>query len=185
MQETFFTKRLICRKPTKNDIKTLSFWNSFQEANGEYLAVEKTSLEENLSKFDNNSFWNDNSKTYIIELKENKIPIGLIKFWAKTDENKTAMITVKIAIPQYRRKGLGTEVQKGLTRELFKKYGYNAIEMFTDINNEAQQKCLTRLDYDYIKTEEYTDAGETRQGHLYRLSKEKYEKSGVHIYYYD
>ncbi len=160
-------------------------WENSQIAYGDYLSCENHSLEDNIIKFENNSFWNDKSKTYIIETKKDTIPIGTLKYWTKTDLPNVAMMAIKITIPEFRNKGYGTEAQKGMIRELFKKYNYNAIEMYTDVNNIAQKKCLKKLDFEDIKTESYVDAGVQRQGHLFRLNKDRYEKSGVHIFYYE
>lgn len=185
MLENFYTKRFICRKIKEQDVPILTEWSNSQIAYGDYLTPENTTLEENLSKLKNNSFWNDKSKTYLVETKEEETPIGIIKYWTKSDSSTVAMIALKIAIPEHRRKGYGTEIQKALIRELFKKYKFDAIEMYTDINNIPQQKCLEKLDFENIKTENYVDSGTPRQGHLYRLTKERYEKSGVHIFYYE
>lgn len=185
MLENFFTKRLICKKITLEDIELITAWNNSQEAYGEHLTPENISYEDNITKFKHHNFWNNKSKTFLIETKEKNEPIGTIKYWTQAEHSKTAMIAVKIAVPQYRKQGYGTEVQKALIRELFKKYKFEVIEMYTDVNNKPQQKCLEKLDFENIKTEDYTDAGEARQGYLYRLTKERYEKSGVHIYYYE
>lgn len=185
MLEKILTKHLICRKFTENDLSIIVQWASSTISNGPYLSVENDSLEDTVNKFRNSSFWNEKSKTYLIETKEGKTPIGTIKYWTITDSSTTAMIALKIAIPEFRKKGYGTEVQKALIRELFKKYNYDAVEMYTDINNIAQKRCLEKLDFEDMKVESYIDAGVPRQGHLYRLTKERYEKSGVHIYYYE
>lgn len=185
MLDEIFTKRLKCRKITAKDIELITLWSNSSIAYGDCLTPEKASLEDNQVKLKNNNFWNDNSKTYLIEIKENSQSIGTIKYWAKTENIKTAMIALKIAIPQFRKKGYGTEVQKALIRDLFKKYKFETIEMYTDLNNVPQQKCLEKLDFKSIKTEDYTDSGTSRQGFLFRLTKEQYEKSGVHLYYYD
>jgi len=185
MAEQFFTNRLICRKIIDKDIELITVWNNSQEAYGEYLTHEAATYDENIIKLNNNNFWNDNSKTFLIDTKDNKTPIGTIKYWTKIGGAKTALVALKISIPEYRKQGYGTEVQKALIRELFKTYHFESVEMYTDVNNEPQQKCLLKLDFKNIKTENYTDAGTTRQGYLYKLTKERYEKSGVHIYYYE
>jgi len=185
MIEGFYTKRLQCRRIKEKDVGLITAWKNSEDANGEYLTSEKISLKDNLEKFKNNNFWNKKSKSYVVELKENSLPIGIIKYWTKINDTSCALMTVKIATPSYRKNGFGTELQKALIRELFKKFKFKSIEMYTDINNIAQQKCLKKLDFDNIKTESYEDAGLIRQGYLYQLTKEKYEKSGVHIYYYE
>lgn len=185
MTNGFFTKRMLCRSISEKDICLLTSWFNSQEAHGDFLTVEPSTIEENIEKFQNQGFWNEKSKTYIIELKENNIPIGTMRYWTKIENIKTALMAIKIATPEYRGQGYGTEAQKALIRELFKKYQYNTVEMYTDINNLPQQKCLGKLDFENIHIESYQDGKITRQGCLYRLTKDRYEKSGVHIYYYE
>lgn len=185
MLENFYTKRTFCRKVVQQDIPTISYWRNSKVAYGDFLTTQKIPLDDTIEKFKNDYFWNDNGKHYLIELKENALPIGTIKYWTNPLDIKCALITIKIALPEYRNQGYGTEVQKALIRELFRKYKFESVEMHTDINNNAQQACLKKLDFKNIQTENYEDGGVFRQGYLYRLTKERYEKSGVHIYYYE
>lgn len=185
MLDYFFTSRLKCRKITSHDIDIICAWSNNPESYGDFLAMDKMKPNEAQEKLNNNIFWNTTSKTYLIELKDDATPIGTIKYWSKVGYAKTALIALKIAAISYRRKGYGTEVQKALIRELFKKYGYETVEMYTDIANIPQQSCLDKLDFINVKQEDYADAGKNRQGYLFRLTRERYEASGVHLYYYD
>lgn len=185
MLSNFYTKRLYCRKINEKDVALITKWNKSAVSNGKYLTIEDAQVSLNMEKFKNNAYWNDKNKTYLIELKLNATPIGIIKYWTKINDPLCALVTLKIAEPKFRNQGYGTEVQKALVRELFKKYKYKSIEMHTDINNLAQQACLTKLDFENIESESYEDAGILRQGYLFRLTREKYERSGVHIYYYE
>lgn len=185
MLDYFFTKQLRCRKININDVDIISKWSNNPEAYGEFLAMERLAPIDVKEKINSGSFWNQSSKTFLIELKKKETPIGTLKYWTKSNDTKTALIAIKIAETNYRKKGYGTESQKGLIRELFKKYNYDSIEMYTDIGNIAQQRCLIKLDFQNIKQEDYDDAGIKRQGYLYRLTKNRYETSGVHIYYYE
>lgn len=185
MLDIFFTKRLSCRKITESDIALITKWNGSRVSNGDYLTVENLDVDENIEKFKNNFYWSDKNKNYLMELKQGAVPIGVIKYWTKINDPHCALVTLKIAVPEFRGQGYGTEVQKAMVRELFKKYKYDSVEMHTDINNLAQQACLRKLDFENVETENYEDAGVIRQGYLYRLTREKYETSGVHIYYYE
>ena len=55
----------------------------------------------------------------------------------------------------------------------------------TSQKNISQQKCLKKLDFENLGIQEYLDLKVKRQGFLFQLTKEKYEKSGIHIYYYE
>lgn len=185
MIEHFFTKNLKLRKLEANDLKTLVKWSKDVSLYGDYLTPEKLDYDDCIKKYKNDFYWNEKSKTYLIELKGNELAVGIIHYWAKSNNNKTVLVALRIAEPGHRNKGYGTEAQKGLIRELFLKYKYNCVEMYTDINNKPEQRCLEKLDFENMGIEEYKDGLKQRQGYLYRLSRERYDKSMVHIYYYE
>ena len=185
MFDYLFTRRLKLKKILVENIPLLVTWSNDREVYGKYLSMENLKNDECLHKFENDYFWNNNSKTYLIELKEDNTSIGTIQYWTKSDDPNTAMVSLKLAVMSFRGQGYGTEAQKGIIRELFKKYKFEAVEMLTDINNIPQQKCLMKLDFDNIEIKEYLDNGINRQGYIFRLKKDKYERSGIHIYYYD
>ena len=183
--DNFFTYRLNMRPITKADLPLLQQWSQCPDAYGEHLSMERWSLEECRAKLQNASFWSDSSKTYLMELKEDHQPIGTLRYWRKPETPSTAMIALKVAVPEQRGKGYGTEAQKGLCRELFTKYHVQDIDVFTAMDNRPEQRCLEKLDFTFIGFQSYQDQGLERQGKLYRLSKARYQQSSVHLYYYD
>ena len=185
MNNNFLTKRLNLRKIKKEDVSLLYEWSNDNSTYGDYLSPTPLSKKEYLEKFQSDYFWNDKSKTYLIELKENPEPIGLMHYWIKPEDNKVAMVALKIASAKNRSVGYGTEAQKGLVKELFEKYKFDSIEMLTDINNIAQQRCLKKLDFENIETKQYKDVEVQRQGFVFSLSLKKYKNSGVYIFYYE
>lgn len=171
-----FTKRLRLRKIEKEDLQQISDWSSSRIAYGEYLTPENHSVEECLDRWANNSYWNEQSKTLIIEHKEQHKPLGTIRFWQKQNDRRTALVALKIAEYEYRGQGFGTEAQLGLIHYLFTQKQYQAVEMFTDLDNVPEQRCLTKLGFTLIDIQTYEDQKVQRQGRLYRLTQLEYNQ---------
>ncbi len=170
-----FTERLCLRKVSEADLSLLSQWSSSREAHGDYLSPENHSYQDCYERWQNNSYWNDHSKTLIIEHKEKKQAVGTIRCWQKSNDYCTAMVALKVAEPHFRGQGLGTEAQRGLIHHLFTKDNYRAVEMFTDIDNVPEQRCLSKLGFTLTDIQSYEDQKVQRQGRLYRLNRTEYE----------
>lgn len=182
--DNFFTYHLNMRPVTDADLSLLHQWSNCRDAYGNHLSMERWTLDDCRAKFQNGCFWSDSSKTYLMELKEGCLPIGTLRYWRKPETPSTALIALKVAVPEYRGKGYGTEAQKGLCRELFTKYGMQVIDVFTGMDNVPEQRCLEKLDFEFVDFQSYQDQGHDRQGRLYRLTKARYQQSSVHLYYY-
>lgn len=183
--ENFFTYRLNMRPITEADLSLLQQWSNSPDSYGDHLSMESWSIEECRAKLQNACFWSDASKTYLMALKTDLQPIGTLRYWRKPETPTTAMIALKVAVPEHRGKGYGTEAQKGLCRELFNKYHIQTIDVFTAMDNIPEQRCLEKLDFTFLDFESYQDQGLERQGKLYRLTRARYQQSIVHLYYYD
>jgi RimJ/RimL family protein N-acetyltransferase len=59
------------------------------------------------------------------------------------------------------------------------------VEMYTDINNKAQQRCLQKLGFQLVQSLGYDDHQVHRLGHLYRLGNEQYQLHPVYQYVYE
>ncbi len=184
MHKYILTRQLKLRQINLEDIKLIVEWGNSKTANGEYLSLEGYELASCEAKFKSDYFWNDKAKTFLIELKINSQAIGTINYWTKAEEQNAARMAIKIALPEYRQKGLGVEAQVGLINELFIKYDYDFIEMLTDINNLPQQKCLKKLNFLNLDLQEYDDQGTRRQGYLFRVDKQRFKRSLAYTYYY-
>ncbi|MCP3927028.1 MAG: GNAT family N-acetyltransferase [Desulfobacterales bacterium] len=170
-----FSKKLILRMIEEKDLPLIVKWSNSKVATGEYLSMEQYSPDDCLKKFENNYFWNDNSKTFIIELLNGK-PIGTIHYWAKPDKKKIVNICVKITSVGFRGKGYGYEAQKILILNLFTRMWCELIEMYTDIDNIIEQGCLAKLGFEFVESLTYRDRDVNRLGVLYRLTIEKFNE---------
>lgn len=180
-----FGKRIVLRKIKERDLPILIEWTNSSEACGQYLSQEKFTREECYQKFHNNYFWNKQSKMYLIELKDNGKELGIIHYWTKPEDESTAMISVRIACPEFRRKGYGTETQIILIKHLFDIYKFAKIEMYTDIDNIPQHKCLDRLGFDFIEATTYIDGAISRTGKRYLLAVAQYKALPIYRYYFE
>ena len=162
----------------------LAEWSSSAEACGQYLSRENHTTEECYEKYCNHYFWNRESKTYLIELKTDE-RIGVIRYWSKPEDELAAMISVKIARPEFRKRGFGTEAQIILVKHLFDVCGFAKLEMYTDIDNIAQQKCLEKLGFDFGEIVTYPDVDVIRTGKRYHLTFTKYREHPIYRYYFE
>ncbi len=173
--DRIFTTRLGLRKIMEEDLELLSDWSFSEAAHGKYLSPEKHSYQDCYERWKNNTYWNDHSKTLIIELKEKNHPLGTIRWWQKPNDRTTVMVALKVAEPEFRGQGFGTEAQRGLIHCLFTKRHYNAVEMFTDIDNTPEQRCLSKLGFTLTDVQTYEDQKVQRQGRVYRLTRPEYD----------
>ena len=171
-----FTKRLCLRKIEETDLRLISAWSCSPAAYGKYLTPENHSLKDCFDSWEKNSYWNEQSKTLLIAERETQKPLGTIRYWQKQNDHQTAMVALKIAEPDCRGKGYGTEAQLGLIHYLFTQQPYLAVEMFTDIDNIPEQRCLTKLRFTLVDLQSYEDHKVQRQGRLYRLTRTEYRR---------
>jgi RimJ/RimL family protein N-acetyltransferase len=94
-------------------------------------------------------------------------------------------MALKVALPEERGKGYGTEIQKFLIIYILDRLRVPAIEMYTDINNKAQQRCLDKLGFELIESLTYDDLHKKRIGHLYRLTAERYHTHPIYQFHYE
>ena len=169
-----FSRKLLLRQLGEKDLPLISEWSFSSESHGEYLSLEKLSLEECQQRYMSGYFWNKGSKDFIIELKKEGVPIGTIRYWLKPESPETAVVSLKIARSELRRKGYGYESQKMLINYLFTNEHVKIIVMYTAINNIPQQKSLVKLGFDFVDSVTYCDQGINRTGFIYQLTKIKF-----------
>ena len=182
--ETIFTPRLKIRKMRKNDIPILVKWSNQKEAFGDYLTPQSMSEETCRERLKSGMLWTEKNKCFMIESGDD-LPIGTSHYWLRPGREECAVAQIKIAEPDERGKGFGTEAQKYLIINLFERAKVTEIEMYTDINNKAQQRCLAKLGFELIESLSYEDQQVIRMGHLYRLGSSKYEQYPVYKYHYE
>ena len=183
--EIIFTPRLKLRRMTLKDIPLLARWSNSREAHGDYLSPEYMSEEACREKLESGQTWTPNSKCFLIEVKQEELSIGTIHYWLRPEKDECAVAKVRIAEAAERGKGYGTEAQKYLIINLFDRARVTAVEMYTDINNKAQQRCLHKLGFELIESLGYDDHQVHRLGHLFRLASEKYREYPVYQYHYE
>jgi RimJ/RimL family protein N-acetyltransferase len=182
--DKIFTPRLTLRKITTDDLPLLVSWSNSDSAHGQFLTPDKLSMESGQEKIASGVFWNDKNKTFFIQRRDTT-PMGTITYWLRSEKCECAVIKVKITAPELRGQGYGTEVQKYLIIHLFDRLRLDEVEMYTDINNKAQQRCLGKLGFELIESLAYDDHQVRRLGHLYRLPKQRYETFPLYRYHYE
>ncbi|MBN2723367.1 MAG: GNAT family N-acetyltransferase [Deltaproteobacteria bacterium] len=184
-QTQIFSRRLILRKPDISYKDYLYTCHTSEEIKGEYLSTEKVSINEFEQRFSSDYFWNERSNTYVILLKDTTDPVGVIRYWVTNHNRDVAAISVLISDKNIRSRGFGTEAQKSLIISLFSNLNITAVEMYTDIDNLPQQKCLNKLGFDCADSVNYQDKDKLRTGLLYRLCRENYNSLAVYRFHYE
>lgn len=181
-----FTSRLSLAKVTEENLQTIISWSTSEIACGSYLTPEKYSIEQMRMQVKSGVFWSDKEKMFFVETKEDEHPIGTAHFWQPTGGTDTIFMALKVAIPEERGKGYGTEIQKFLIMHIFDRIStVKSIEMYTDINNYAQQRCLTKLGFELVESLMYDDQQEKRTGHLYKLTTKQYHSHPIYHFHYE
>lgn len=179
-----YSNRLMIRRLVEDDLETLHRWSNSADAYGSYLSPELLDKEQITLRFHSGLFWNECEKLFLIEHKD-RTPLGTIHYWLPADKMDIATVALKIAEPDERNKGYGTEAQKSLLIYLFDKMKIKQVEMYTDLDNLAQQRCLKKLGFSLIETLTYDDAGIRRTGNLYRLDEKRYQQEPIYRYHYE
>lgn len=181
--DRLYTIRLELKKIEAKDLGMLAEWCRDPQAYGPFLTQEEYSLEHLHDQWTAGTLGSRQNSTLLIQLRDGG-PIGTIHYWLRPESPGTAVMAVKIAYPGERLKGYGTEAQKYLIMFLFDRMNLKEIEMYTDINNTPQQRCLAKLGFEQAKSLIYDDQQIKRTGHLYRLSRERYLQHPVYYYHY-
>lgn len=178
------TPRLRLRKIEETDLPLVARWSNSTAAHGNYLTPEQMDKETIKGGLQCGLFWNDMNKTFLIELR-NATPIGTIHYWIRSEMLDCAVIALKIATPEIRNKGYGTEAQKYLVSQLFNRTQIHRIEMYTDINNTPQQRCLQKLGFELVDSLAYQDHQVHRTGHLFRITRQNFTTHALYHYHYE
>ncbi|MEE4240544.1 MAG: GNAT family N-acetyltransferase [Desulfopila sp.] len=182
--EKVFTNRLLLRRILREDLETLWRWSRSPGSYGDFLSPEHLVKDDLLQRYMAGMFWSEKEKLFLIE-KRGGAALGTIHYWLSSGRQDTATVAVKIAEPAERNKGYGTEAQKFLLIYLFDKIKVQHVEMYTDLDNLAQQRCLKKLGFSLIETLTYDDSGIRRTGNLYRISRPVYLQEAIYRYHYE
>lgn len=179
--ERIYSFRLILSRYEEKDMNFILNCSNSPEAAGDFMSQEKLSPEKLRERLANDFYWNQKAKAYTVACKDGEL-IGLIRFWEKATDNTTVLLSVQICLPEKRGQGYGTEAQVVLVKRLFDCCPYNQVEMYTDLKNKAQQRCLDKLGFQFVDLDVYSDFGEKRNGKLYRLTRPEFERLSSYIY---
>ncbi len=182
--DQIFTKRLVLRRIREDDLPCLAGWSVSREAHGPYLSPENYSLQHYRDQYTAGSLWCDHSKFFLIQHK-NGSPVGTIHYWLRNEVNTIGVMAVKIAYPEERGKGYGTEAQKFLIMFLLQRVRLEAVDMYTDIGNIPQQRCLQKLGFEVLDSLSYADHKVHRQGFLYRLHRNRFLEHPIYQHHYE
>lgn len=183
--DKLFTRRLILRKIQESDLPLVTSWSGSEEACGAYLTPVKQDLEQMRRQLHSGIFWNEMEKMFLVERKEDGRPIGTAHYWSSPGRQNTVAMALKVAVPEERGKGYGTEIQKYLIMYILDQLPVGTVEMHTDINNTAQQRCLRKLGFDLVESLVYEDQQKKRTGHLFRLTAKQYHLHPIYQFHYE
>lgn len=181
--DRIFTVRLQLRRIELADVDLLAGWSHDQETYGPYLTPERYSTDQLARQVQLGTLWLDRNKTFLVELRQGQ-PIGTLHYWVRPEAPNTAVIAVRIACVLERNKGYGTEAQKYLILFLFNRINIQQVEMYTDVNNAAQQRCLSKLGFELVQAQPYSDQQVQRVGYLYRLCRRRFANEPVYQHHY-
>lgn len=183
--DNLFTRRLVLRKLQLADVPLIVEWSHSPSACGEYLTPGRQDLEHTRWQVQTGGLWSDLEKMFLVETKEGNRPIGTAHYWLVPGGRNAVAMALKIAVPEERGKGYGTEIQKFLILHIFDCLSVNVVEMYTDINNFPQQRCLAKLGFELIESLVYDDHAEKRTGYLYRLSRDCFRSLPIYKFHYE
>jgi RimJ/RimL family protein N-acetyltransferase len=180
-----FSRRLKLRRIQETDLDLLVAWSHTSEAYGAYLSPERFILEQLQQQLYSGALWNEWEKMFLVECKETGEAIGTIHYWRTPDKRETAIISLKVAVPEARCQGYGTEMQKTLILHLFNHEKIESVIMYTDLDNLPQQNCLRKLGFEVMQTLLYDDQQVQRTGYIFQLTVEKFRTMPIYYYHYE
>jgi len=125
-----------------DDLPYLHRWHNSPQALGDYDEAIFPSLARVEAKFRDGGF----ETTWIID--RGGRPVGFANFAVHPWDDWIAVIGVIIAEPEYRGRGLGTEVHRLLAREIFAGFPeIHKIEALTDVENLAETRALQKAGF--------------------------------------
>jgi len=182
--ETLYTRRLLLRRVQADDLPRLVSWSRSPEACGDFLSLENYNEEQMRQQLAAGVYWSERERLYLIALRDTT-PIGVIHYWRSPGQEGEVVMALKIAVTGQRNKGYGTEAQKYLIMYLFERHGVNSVAMYTDVNNQAEQRCLQKLGFELVESLTYEDQHVRRTGHLYRLGKDTFARQPIYQYHFE
>lgn len=182
--DKILTPRLKLRRIVESDLALFVAWSQSDTAHGKYLTPDRLDERTGRGQLVSGAFWNDENRVFLIELRDER-PIGTLHYWLRSERKDCAVMALKISEQELRNKGYGTEAQKYAIIQLFTRMKLQRVEMYTDINNRAQQRCLDKLGFELIDSLHYDDRRVQRLGHLYRIDAKTFSNTPIYQYHYE
>ncbi len=182
--DKILTPRLKLRRIVQLDLPLFVAWSNSETAHGKYLTPDYVDKQRGMESIVSGAYWNDENRVFVIELKEER-PIGTLHYWLRAEQKSCAVMALKISDPHMRNRGYGTEAQKYTIIHLFTRMKLERVEMYTDIDNLSQQRCLRKLGFQLIDSLKYDDHRIQRIGHLFRLDAATFLKTPIYQYHYE
>lgn len=182
--DTILTPRLRLRRIFENDLPLFVTWSNSEIAHGKYLTPDCIDEQMGLESIVSGAYWNDGNRVFLIELKNDR-PIGTLHYWRRPEHKACAVMALKISVPEMRSKGYGTEAQKYAIIQLFTRMKLQRVEMYTDIDNQSQQRCLNKLGFHLADSLHYDDHRIQRVGHLFRIDAATFSQTSIYQYHYE
>jgi RimJ/RimL family protein N-acetyltransferase len=188
--DKILTPRLKLRRIVESDLPVLVAWSNSETAHGKYLTPDCIDEQRGLESIVSGAYWNDDNRVFLIELRDGKPteptePIGTLHYWLRSEQKGCAVMALKISEPQMRNKGYGTEAQKYAIIHLFTQMKLQRVEMYTDIDNCSQQRCLNKLGFQLADSLKYDDHRIQRVGHLFRIDAATFSQTSMYQYHYE
>ena len=182
--DKILTPRLKLRMLAEGDVPLFVAWSNSETANGKYLTPVCIDERRALENIASGACWNNENRVFIIELRDDR-PIGTLHYWLRSEQKSCAVMALKISEPEMRNKGYGTEAQKYAIIQLFSKMKLQCVEMYTDVDNSAQQRCLRKLGFQLVDSLSYDDHRIQRVGHLFRIDAAAFSRTSLYQYHYE
>lgn len=182
--DRIMTPRLCLRRVQLEDIPLLVEWSGSATAHGEYLTPDGYDQERWRRECLSGVLWSERNKIFVIDERGGR-PLGTVHFWLRPERTTCAVIALKIAAPGDRGKGFGTEAQKHVIITLFDRFKVSEVEMYTDIDNCSQQRCLAKLGFELVESLSFNDQQVNRTGHLYRIDSDTFARTSIYHFHYE
>jgi RimJ/RimL family protein N-acetyltransferase len=183
--DRLYTPRLHLRRIQGPDLPLICRWSNDVAACGGYLSPEQYTQTQLLEQLQSGAWWRHRERLFLVEKRADGRALGTVHYWMRSDQGDVAVMSVKIAVCSQRFQGFGTEAQKYLIIHLFKQVGVRCVEMYTDVDNHPQQRCLHKLGFQLERSQTYSDRSIERNGHLFQLTAAAFAKHPIYQYHYD
>ena len=182
--DKILTPRLKLRRIVIDDLPLFVTWSNSATAHGKYLTPDCIDGATGRANIVSGAYWSHENRVFLIELRD-KQPIGILHYWLRSEQTGCAVMALKICEPDLRNKGYGTEAQKYAVIQLFTRMKIQKVEMYTDIDNYPQQRCLKKLGFQLVDSLRYDDHRIQRVGHLFRIDAATFARTSIYHYHYE